>query len=113
MAVFMGAFPVPPGKEDEARRFAHETLVRREEFDRSQERLRTTRDEWALQETPMGSLQIVRFEADGVGQAFAGLAQSTDPFDVWFRQRVLDTTGVDLTRPMESPPPAIILDWSR
>jgi hypothetical protein len=71
MAVFMGAFPVPPGKEDEARRFAHDTLVRREEFDRSQERLRTTRDEWALQETPMGSLQIVRFEADGVGQAFA------------------------------------------
>jgi hypothetical protein len=113
MAVFMGAFPVLPGKEDEARRFAHETVERREEFDRSQERLRTTRDEWALQETPMGSLLIVRFEADDVGQAFAGLAQSTDPFDVWFRQRVLDTTGVDLTQPMESPPPEIILDWSR
>jgi hypothetical protein len=113
MAVFMGAFPVLPGKEDEARRFAQETLERREEFDRSQERLRTTRDEWSLQQTPMGSLLIVRFEADDVGQAFAGLAQSTDPFDVWFRQRVLDTTGVDLIRPMESPPPEIILDWSR
>jgi BMFP domain-containing protein YqiC len=50
------------GKEDEARSFPHETLVRREEFDRSQERLRPTRDEWALQETPMGSLLIVRFD---------------------------------------------------
>jgi hypothetical protein len=79
MAVFMGAFPVLPGKDDEARRFAQETLERREEFDRSQERLRTTRDEWALQQTPMGSLLIVRFEADDVAQAFAGLAQSADP----------------------------------
>jgi hypothetical protein len=113
MAVFMGAFPVMPGKEDEARKFAQETLERREEFDRSQDRLRTTRDEWALQQTPMGSLLIVRFEAEHVGQAFADLGQSTDPFDVWFRQRVLDTTGVDLTQPMESPPPEIILDWSR
>ena len=113
MAVFMGAFPVLPGKEDEARKFAQETLERREEFDRSQDRLRTTRDEWALQQTPMGWLLIVRFEAEDVGQAFADLGQSPDPFDVWFRQRVLDTTGVDLTQPMESPPPEIVLDWSR
>lgn len=112
MAVFVGAFPVLPGKEEEARMFAQETHERREEFDRSQERLRTTRDESALQQTPMGSLLIVRFEANDVGEAFAGLARSADPFDVWFRQRVLDTTGPDLTQPMEGPPPEIILDWS-
>jgi hypothetical protein len=112
MAVFMDAFPLLPGKEDDVRRFAQEALERREEFDRSQERLRTTRDEWALQQTPMGSLWIVRFEAEDIGQAFADLGRSTDPFDVWFRERVLDTTGVDLAQPMESPPPEIIMEWS-
>jgi hypothetical protein len=112
MAVFLGAFPVLPGREADARKFAQETLDRREEFGASQQRLAVTREEWALQQTPMGSLVIVRFETDDVERAFAGLAESSEPFDVWFRQRVLDITGVDLSAPMESPPPEIILDWS-
>jgi hypothetical protein len=65
MAVFLGAFPVLPGKEDEPGRFARETLDRREEFEASQRRLGVTTEEWALQQTPMGSMVIVRFEKPG------------------------------------------------
>ena len=51
VAVFMGAFPVLPGKDDEARKFARETMEdRREEFNASQKRLNTTKEEWALQQ---------------------------------------------------------------
>jgi hypothetical protein len=44
MAVFMGAFPVMPGKEDEARKFAKETVDHEPEFRASQERSGVTRE---------------------------------------------------------------------
>ena len=111
MAVFLGAFPVLPGKEDEPRKFARETLERREEFEASQRRLSVTKEEWALQQTPMGSMVIVRFECPDVEAAFAGLAESNDAFDVWFRERVLEITGVDLAAPSDDPLPEVILAW--
>ncbi len=60
----------------------------------------------------MGSMVIVRFESGDIDGAFAGLAESNELFDVWFRQRVQEITGVDLSAPMEGPPPEIIFDWS-
>jgi hypothetical protein len=60
----------------------------------------------------MGSMVVVRFETSDVAGAFEGLAQSEEPFDVWFRQRVLEISGVDLGAPMEGPLPEIIFDWS-
>jgi hypothetical protein len=112
MAVFMGAFPVLPGKEDESRKFAQETLDRSDEFDASQRKLGITKEEWAQQQTPMGSLVLVRFECPDIEAAFAGLGQSKDSFDEWFKGRVLEITGVDLSAPSDDPLPEIILTWS-
>jgi hypothetical protein len=111
MATFIGAFPVLAGKEDEVRKLAQETLGRMEEYNASQKRVGTTKEEWALQETPMGSLVLVHFEARDPEAAFATLAQSTDDFDVWFKSRVLEISGVDLSAALEGPPPEVILDW--
>jgi hypothetical protein len=111
MPVFMGAFPVLPGKEDEPRKFARETLDRSEEFDASQRRLAVTNEEWAQQQTPMGSMVLVRFESPDIEAVFAGLAQSNDAFDEWFKGRVLEITGVDLSAPSDDPLPEIILTW--
>src|SRR5262245_22731024 len=113
MAVFLGAFPVLPGKEDELRKFAQETLDRADEFAASQARHgHITKEEWALQQTPMGAFVLLRFEADDVEGAFARLAESSEPFDVWFRGRALEISGVDLSQPFEGPPPEILVDWS-
>lgn len=112
MAVFMGAFPVLAGKTDEARKFARETMNRREEFNASQKRGAITKEEWSLQETPEGGLVLVRFECDDIERAFATLAASTDPFDVWFRARVQEVSGTDLSAPSDEPPPEIVLDWT-
>lgn len=111
MPVFLGAFPVLPGKADEVRKFAQETLGRGEEFSASQKKSGVSREEWSLQETPMGDLVLVRFEADDIEKSFERLATSTDDFDVWFRGRVMDISGVDLAAPPDGPPPEIILDW--
>lgn len=112
MPTFMGAFPVLEGKEDEVRKFAEEVRGRMEEYNASQQRGGTTREEWALQTTPMGSLVLVRFEAKDPEAAFATLAQSTDGFDTWFKSRVLAISGVDLGAPPDDAPPEIIFDWT-
>jgi hypothetical protein len=111
MAVFLGAFPVLPGREDDARKFAQETAGRSEEFAASQKRSGISREEWSLQETPMGSLVLVRFECADVEKAFATLAASTEAFETWFKATVKDLSGVDLGAPADGPPPEIILDW--
>jgi hypothetical protein len=111
MAVFLGAFPVLPGKEDEPRKFAQETLDRGEELEASQRRHGVTKEEWSLQQTPMGSLVVVRFEGSDIEAVFTGLAQSNDDFDAWFKGRVLEITGVDLDAASDDPLPEIIFDW--
>ena len=111
MATFIGAFPVLPGKDDDVRKFAQETMGRSEELSASQKRGGITKEEWSLQQSPMGSLVLVHFEAADIEKAFATLAQSSEDFDVWFRGRVQELTGVDLAAEPEGPPPEIILDW--
>ena len=48
-------------------------------------------------ETPEGFLQY--------------MGTSQEPFAVWFRERVKDTNGFDLTKPMEGPPSELISDF--
>jgi hypothetical protein len=111
MGVFNGVFPIQAGKEEDARAFAAETLgARRTGFEAHMERSGITRETWALQETPMGSLMVVWFEGD-VEKAFADLATDDSAYTTWFRGRVLDVTGVDLGSPPEGPPPAVLVDW--
>jgi len=111
MGVFNGMFPVQPGKEEQARAFAAETLgPRRAGFEAHHARSGTTRETWTLQETPMGSFILVWFEGDPE-KTFGDLATDDSEFTVWFRGQVLDLTGVDLGVPPEGAPPAVLLDW--
>ena len=112
MAVFNGAFPVLPGKSDVARALAGEVVgARRREYEESQARGGITRETWSLQSTPGGDFVLVWFEAPDIDKAFATLAESTDPFEVWFRERVLEVSGVDLAAPPEEAPPEVLVDW--
>ncbi len=111
MGVFNGMFPIQAGKEEDARAFAAEVLgARRAEYEAHHARTDTTRETWALQETPMGSFMLVWFEGD-VEKALADLASNDSDFVTWFRGRVLDLTGVDLGTPSDEPPPAVLVDW--
>ena len=111
MGVFNGVFPILEGKDDAARAFAAETIgARKSDFAALQARSNITRETWALQETPMGSLMVVWFEGD-VEKAFSDLAADDSEFATWFRGQVKDLTGVDLGAPPEGPMPALLVDW--
>ncbi len=111
MAVFNGAFPVLPGKEDDARKFAEEALgSHRDHYDSLMKASGTSRVTWTIQETPAGTLLPVWFEADDVGAIFEHLATATGEDAVWMRGRIKDITGVDVTEIADSPPPEVILE---
>src|SRR3954447_18931933 len=111
MAVFNGVFPVRAGKEDDARAFAAETFgARRPEFEAHLARVGVSRETWALQQTPMGSLIVVWVEGD-VEKAFTDLATNDSDYMAWFRAQVLEVTGVDLGTPSDDPPPAVLIDY--
>jgi hypothetical protein len=111
MAVFNGVFPIQTGKEADARAFAAETIgARRPDYEAHLARVGITRETWALQETPMGSLMVVWFEGD-VEKAFTDLATDNSEYMKWFRAQVLDLTGVDLATPSNDAPPAVLIDY--
>ena len=113
MAVFNAAFPVLPGKTDQARALAEEVMgARRQQFEESQARIGATRETWCLQSTPDGDFVLVWFEAPDIDKAFASLAESSEPFEVWFRQQVLEVTGTDMAAQPEEqqPTPDVLVD---
>jgi hypothetical protein len=104
-------FPVLPGKSEALIAFANTIMnERRDEYKASQASI--TKESWHLQSTPMGDLCIVCFESPDPMSVFNALAESQEPFDIWFRQQVLDTTGADLTKP-PSGLPTRFFQWSQ
>lgn len=107
------AFTVPllPGKTETDRRemTACASGERRSEHSASRRRLGITREAVWLQQTPQGDSVTVYLEADDLERAIAGMSTSDEPFDVWFREHLLDVHGVDLREGF--PPPEQILDY--
>jgi len=86
--------------------------ARRKECIEYLNRVGISKETWHLQKTPMGSFVVVHFESEDPAKSFKVLAESTHPFDVWFRQQALQVSGVDLGKPMEGAPPEEIFSLS-
>jgi hypothetical protein len=111
MKTFSACFPVLPGKEGAGRKFAEECMgPRRKECVEYLKRVGILEETWHLQKTPMGSFVVVHFESEDPAKAFKTLAESSHPFETWFKQQVLQVSGVDLGKPMEGAPPEEIFN---
>lgn len=104
--------PILPGKTEAAMRFAQELdTTRRDEYTAAQ--LTCTRESWFIQQTPHGDFMIVHFESPDGAAVMENLARSEDPFDLWFKQQIMDLTGIDVNQPMPGGPPKQVLSWSK
>jgi hypothetical protein len=107
------AFVIPllPGKTDTERTALASMQSGERQADAAASRRRhgITREAAWIQSTPAGDVVVVFLEADDLGAAFGGIATSTDPFDVWFREHNMDVHGIDLAEGF--PPPEQILDF--
>lgn len=112
MASLAFAVPILPGKTEDLKRLAEEIKgPRRSEFEESQRRLGVTRENWYIQETPQGDTLVVYMEAANPVGVLQGIAASQEPFERWFKEKVLEINGMDLNQPPPGPPAEVILEW--
>jgi hypothetical protein len=112
MEYFNAAFPILQGKTEQALKLAADlTGTRRADYEAGLKRAGMIRETWSLQRTPIGDFMLIWFEAENVERVFEILAVSTEPIDVWLREQVLEVNGIDLSGPIEGPPPEFVGEW--
>ena len=112
MASLAFTAPVLPGKLDEWKEF-HSQLdgLRRWDFEDQQRRLGLVRHRVWLQETSVGPVALVLQEGEEPERARAILASSTHPFDVWFREQIMELHGIDLSQPPDVSSVTLYVDY--
>jgi hypothetical protein len=105
--------PILPGKTADARAFMRELDgPRKSEFDRSERRIGIAKELWYLATLPTGDQFVGYMEAANFGQAVSQFSASKDPFDLWFKTRMADVTGVDLNNiPPGFAPPELLSQY--
>jgi hypothetical protein len=99
------ALPISDGKAAAARGFLQDLeRQRKADYAASEQRLGITKEVWAIQQTPMGELFVIFFQAPNIAGPVSQFVASRDAFDLWFKEQVKDATGVDLNVP---PPGAL------
>lgn len=100
------ALPILPGKTNDARAFQRELADERMgDYDRSERRLGISKEVWHLAALPGGDCLIAHLECADFQRAFTSFVASRDAFDLWFKRRLAEVTGVDLN----APPPDLVL----
>ena len=98
MAAISFVVPVLPGKEQADLDWMEEMNgPRAEEYAETWKQLGLKRHAVWHQQTPDGTVAVVYLEADDVPAAMQAIATSEDPFNQWFRERVQEVHGIDLT----------------
>jgi hypothetical protein len=102
--------PLVPGKTETHRRMAEEVKgPRRAAFDAFHDRAGVTED-WWIQETPAGDVVLGYLESDDLARAMDYLARSKDETEMWFKQSLMETEGIDWAAP-PPPLPELLFDW--
>lgn len=90
-------FPILAGKVEAWRRFCQELSgSRRQPYETSRQRLGITRERLALVDTAFGSTAVTTLEAPNVAKALGEIISSGLPFDMWYREQLLELHGINL-----------------
>ena len=91
-------FPILASKVEAWRRFCQELSgSRREKYEASRQHLGITRERLALVETAFGSTAVTTLEAPNIDQALGQIIASNSSFDIWYRERLQELHGINLT----------------
>jgi hypothetical protein len=105
--------PVQPGRADDAREFMRELEASRKgDYARSEERIGITKEVWFLAESAGSETLVAYMETGDFANALALFSQSSDEFDMWFKRRLEDATGVDLNNPPAMALPEVLSSYS-
>lgn len=111
MPLFAFVAPLQPNKTAEFRQFVAELKgPRKEEYENSRKRAGFRQEAIFLQQTPRGEMVVILQDAEHEKDALAALRSMTDPFHVWYFQRLKDSYGIDMTGP-GTPVNELLLDY--
>jgi hypothetical protein len=100
------ALPILPGKTPDAYAFMDELENQRKaEYAESEQRIGITKEAWFLARISSGDQLVAYLESTNFGRASRLFSASQDEFDLWFKDRLANATGLDLN----NPPPDIKL----
>jgi hypothetical protein len=96
--------PIPPGKTETLKRYFNEMKEKRyDDLRKRNQKIGLHAVQVWLQKTPNGDFAVVRWDTDNPQKIFDYMYKSEEPFDVWFREKILsESFGRDLSGP---PPP--------
>ena len=88
-----------PNREEEWRRFVQEVVEERpHEYEEFRQRLGIRNESVWLACTKKGETAIVYLEAEDPERIAPALGVSNKPFDLWFKERLLECHGADVAR---------------
>lgn len=113
-------FPILNGKVEAWRRFCQELYgFRRKSYENSRQRLGITLERMALVETAFGATSVTTLEAPDAAKALGQIIASILPFDIWYREKLLELHGVNLAgyeqfaQPTPLPPnQELLFEWT-
>ena len=111
MKTYLFTVPIAPGKTEAWKNYVKEMSgPRNEEYRNSRKRAGLRTEQVYLQQTPHGDMCVVMLGGDNPQKSLETFMTSADPFDKWFREKILiEAHGLDLSQPM--PQNQCILDY--
>lgn len=92
--------PIKKGKYDAARGFMRELETeRKKEYALSEGRIGIDKEAWYVSRTAKGEEFVAYMESPDFRHALESFSASNDPFDMWFKERLDESTGLDLNHP--------------
>jgi hypothetical protein len=105
--------PVAAEDADDTRAFMPEPeQERKADYDASERRIGISKEVWFL--APLGDRYalVAYMEADDFQGALEKFVTSQDDFDLWFKRRLADSTGLDLNIPPDVPLPELLSSYA-
>ena len=99
MATYLFSVPLLPGKTETWKNYMKEVNgPRNEEYRKSRKKNGVQVEQVSLQHTPDGDVVVARIDTDNINRVFEYYMKSKEPFDVWFREKILmETHGMEPT----------------
>ena len=107
------ALPILRGKEEEWRRFAQELEeAYPREYEDLRRRLGVRAERVWLVQASCGEVALAYAEVEAPEEAIRRLAASEEPFDAWFREKLLELHGYDLIGSGPRPEPELVFAYA-
>lgn len=115
MAALTLILPIYSDNVEAWRRLCQEMMgTRREQYESSRRHLGIVAERVSLLHTARGALALFVVDVEKPEGFLRRLANSTHPFDLWFKRRLQEVLGIDLTQPAtRAHHNEVLLEWRR